>query len=119
MVKKELANFDIQAKATIGRKLVTTITRIPKRPNAPPIIRPADMRSSTYKVLGKRTQNSIVIGRGTGVPSSHALMPHFGNFRNQSGFLSGLDPQVNVRGKLAPRPDSSIPFMFTKIPQPK
>ena len=37
------------------------------------------------------------------------MMPHFGLFRNQKGFLSGMDPQVDVNGKLMPRPDSAIP----------
>ena len=116
----ELQNFDLNAKASIGSRLVTTLTRIPNGVKAPPFIRAADMRASTYKVLGKRIPNSIVIGRSPGVRGTDGMTSHFGNFRNQpDGFLSGLDPQVKTQVKLMPRPDSAIPFMHTKLPQPK
>ena len=59
------------------------------------------------------------MSRDTGVGGRDGLMPHFGNFRNQDGFLSGLDPQVKTNVSLMPRPDSAIPFLHTKIPQPK
>ena len=115
----ELNNFDLLAKGSIGGGLIVTPLKIPKRPEAPRFIRPVDMRPSTMKVLGKSNPDAIRLSRDPGVPSSHSIMPHFGLFRNQKGFLSGMDPQVDVNGKLMPRPDSVIPFLFTKIPQPK
>ena len=115
----ELNNFDLHAKASIGGGLIVTPLKIPKAPEAPKFIRPVDMPVSTRKVLGKGNPDAIRISRDPGVPSSHSIMPHFGLFRNQKGFLSGMDPQVDVNGKLMPRPDSVIPFLFTKIPQPK
>ena len=115
----ELTNFDLHAKASIGKGLVTTDLKLSKRPEAPKFIRPVDMRPSTMKVLGKSNPDNIRLSRDQGVPSTHSMMPHLGNLRNQTGFLSGMDPQVDVNGKLMPRPDSAIPFLFTKIPQPK
>jgi hypothetical protein len=115
----ELTNFDLHAKASIGKGLVTTDLKLSKRPEAPKFIRPVDMRPSTMKVLGKGNPDNIRLSRDQGVPSTHSMMPHLGNLRNQTGFLSGMDPQVDVNGKLMPRPDSAIPFLFTKIPQPK
>ena len=115
----ELTNFDLHAKASIGKGLVTTDLKLSKRPEAPRFIRPVDMRPSTFKVLGKSNPDSIRLSRDQGVASSNSMMPHFGNFRNQKGFLSGMDPQVEVNGKCMPRPDSAVPFLFTKIPEPK
>ena len=115
----ELTNFDLHARASIGKGLVTTDLKLSKRPEAPKFIRPVDMRPSTMKVLGKSNPDNIRLSRDQGVPSTHSMMPHLGNLRNQTGFLSGMDPQVDVNGKLMPRPDSAIPFLFTKIPQPK
>ena len=115
----ELTYPDLYAKASIGGGLAVTPLTIPKRPEAPKFIRPVDMRPSTMKVLGKSNPDAIRLSKDPGVPGSDALMPHFGLFRNQKGFLSGLDPQVDVNGKLMPRPDSAIPGRFTKIPQPK
>jgi hypothetical protein len=115
----ELTNFDLHARASIGKGLVTTDLKLSKRPEAPKFIRPVDMRPSTMKVLGKGNPDNIRLSRDQGVPSTHSMMPHLGNLRNQTGFLSGMDPQVDVNGKLMPRPDSAIPFLFTKIPQPK
>ena len=115
----ELNNFDLHAKASIGGGLIVTPLKIPKRPEAPPFIRPVDMRPSTMKVLGKSNPDAIRLSRDTGVSGTDSMMPHFGLFRGQKGFLSGMDPQVDVNGKLMTRPDSAIPFLFTKIPQPK
>ena len=115
----ELTNFDLNAKASIGKGLVTTDLKLSKRPEAPKFIRPVDMRPSTMKVLGKGNPDNIRLSRDEGVPSTDSMMPHFGNFRNQKGFLSGLDQQVEVNGKCMPRSDSAIPFLFTKIPEPK
>ena len=115
----EVDNFDLYAPASIGGGLIVTPLKIPKRSEAPKFIRPVDMRPSTMKVLGKSNPDAIRLSRDPGVSSSHSMMPHFGLFRNQNGFLSGMDPQVDVNGKLMPRPDSAIPFLFTKIPQPK
>ena len=115
----ELTNFDLNAKASIGKGLVTTDLKLSKRPEAPKFIRPVDMRPSTMKVLGKGNPDNIRLSRDEGVPSTDSMMPHSGNFRNQTGFLSGLDQQVDVFGKCMPRTDSAIPFLFTKIPQPK
>ena len=115
----ELTNFNLHARASIGEGLVTTNLKLSKRPEAPRFIRPVDMRPSTMKVLGKSNPDNITLGRDQGVNSTDSMMPHFGNFRNQEGgFLSGLDPQVKD-GKCMPRPDSAIPFLFTKIPEPK
>ena len=115
----ELTNFDLHARASIGKGLVTTDLKLSKRPEAPKFIRPVDMRPSTMKVLGKSNPDNIRLSRDQGVPSTHSMMPHLGNLRNQTGFLSGMDPQVDVNGKLMPRTNSAIPFLFTKIPQPK
>ena len=115
----ELTNFDLHARASIGKGLVTTDLKLSKRPEAPKFIRPVDMRPSTMKVLGKSNPDNIRLSRDLGVSSTDSMMPHFGNFRNQKGFLSGMDPQVDVNGIILPRPDSAIPFLFTKIPQPK
>ena len=116
----ELKNFDLHARASIGKGLVTTGLKFNKRSDAPKFIRPVDMRPSTMKVLGKSNPDNIRLSRDQGVPSTDSMMPHFGNLRNQKkGFLSGVDSQVDVFGKCMPRPDSAIPFLFTKIPQPK
>ena len=115
----ELTNFDLHAKASIGKGLVTSNLKLSKRAEAPKFIRPVDVRPSTFKVLGKGNPDNIRLSRDQGVASSNSMMPHFGNFRNQKGFLSGLDPQVEVNGKCMPRPDSAVPFLFTKIPEPK
>ena len=116
----ELTNFNLHARASIGEGLVTTNLKLSKRPEAPKFIRPVDMRPSTMKVLGKGNPDNIRLSRDQGVSSTDSMMPHFGNFRNQKkGFLSDLDPQVRVDGKCKPRPHSAIPFLFTKIPQPK
>ena len=115
----EVDNFDLYAPASIGGGLVVTPLKIPKRPEAPRFIRPVDMRPSTMKVLGKGNPDAIRLSKDPGVSSTDSMMPHFGLFRGQKGFLSGLDPQVDVNGKLMPRPDSAIPGRFTTIPQPK
>ena len=115
----ELTNFDLLAKATIGPGITTTGMNLKKRPDAPKFIRPVDVRPSTFKVLGKSNPDSIIMSRDTGVGGRDGVMPHFGNFRNQDGFLSGLDPQVNTKVSLMPRPDSAMPFLHTKIAQPK
>ena len=115
----EVDNFDLYAPASIGGGLVVTPLKIPKRPEAPRFIRPVDMRPSTMKVLGKGNPDAIRLSKDPGVSSTDSMMPHFGLFRGQKGFLSGMDPQVDVNAKLMPRPDSAIPWMFTKIPQPK
>ena len=115
----ELTNFDLHAKASIGKGLVTTNLKLSRRPEAPKFIRSVDLRPSTMKVLGKGNPDNIRLSRDQGVSSTDSMMPHFGNFRNQKGFLSGLDPQVRVDGKCKPRPDSAIPFLFTKNPEPK
>ena len=111
--------LDLHARASIGKGLVTTDLKLNKRSDAPKFIRHVDMRPSTMKVLGKGNPDNIRLSRDQGVPSTDSMMPHFGNFRNQTGFLSWLDPRVDVFGKYMPRPDSAIPFLFTKIPQPK
>ena len=115
----EVDNFDLYAPASIGGGLMVTPLKIPKRPKAPRFIRPVDMPVSTRKVLGKGNPDAIRLSKDPGVPSTDSMMPHFGLFRGQKGFLSGMDPQVDVNGKLMPRPHSAIPWMFTKIPQPK
>jgi len=115
----ELTNFDLHARASIGKGLVTSNLKLSKRPEAPKFIRPVDMRPSTMKVLGKGNPDNIRLSRDLGVSSTDSMMPHLGNLRNQTGFLSGMDPQVDVNGKLMPRTNSAIPFLFTKIPQPK
>ena len=114
----ELKNFDLHARASIGKGLVTTDLKLNKRSDAPKFIRPVDMRPSTMKILGKGNPDNIRLSRDQGVPSTDSMMPHFGSLRHQTGFLSRLDPQVDVFGKYIPRPDSAIPFLFTKIPQP-
>ena len=115
----ELTNFDLHARASIGKGLVTSNLKLSRRPEAPKFIRSVDLRPSTMKVLGKGNPDNIRLSRDQGVASTDSMMPHFGNFRNQKGFLSGMDSQVNVFGKCMPRADSAIPFLFTKIPQPK
>ena len=115
----ELTNFDLHAKASIGKGLVTSNLKLSRRPEAPKFIRSVDLRPSTMKVLGKGNPDNIRLSRDQGVSSTDSMMPHFVNFRNQKGFLSDLDPQVRVDGKCKPRPDSAIPFLFTKIPEPK
>ena len=117
--RPELTNFNLHARASIGEGLVTSNLKLSKRPEAPKFIRPVDMRPSTMKVLGKGNPDNIRLSRDQGVPSTDSIMSHLGNFRNQKGFLSGLDPQAKVDGKCMPRPDSTIPFLFTKIPEPK
>ena len=115
----EVDNFTLHAPATIGDGLLVTRLKIPKRSEAPPFLRSVDMRPHTMKVLGKSNPDAIRVSRDPGVPSSHSMMPHFGIGRNQTGFLSGLDPQVKVNTALMPRPDSAMPGLFTKIPEPK
>ena len=117
--RPELTNFNLHAPASIGEGLVTSNLKLSKRAEAPKFIRPVDVRPSTFKVLGKGNPDNIRLSRDQGVASSNSMMPHFGNFRNQKGFLSGMDPQAKVDGKCMPRPDSAIPFLFTKIPEPK
>ena len=103
--------------AVSGESLNVNIQKIPQGKTAPPIIRRADMRPSTFMVLGKRTPNSIVIGRVPRIDDTDSMMPHFGITRNSVGFLSNLDPQVNTKTKLMKRPHSAIPFKFTDIPE--
>ena len=101
--------------AVLGESLRVNIQKVPLGKTAPPIIRRADMRPSSFMVLGKRTPNSIVIGRVPRIDDTDSMMPHFGVARNSVGFLSNLDPQVNTRTNLMKRPHSSIPFKFTHI----
>ena len=115
----ELTNFNLHAPASMGGGLNINNLLLRKNPEAPKFIRPVDIRPSTMKVLGKSNPDNIRLSRDLGVSSTDSMMPHFGNFRNQKGFLSGMDPQVDVNGKLMPRTNSAIPFLFTKIPQPK
>ena len=42
----ELTNFDLRARATIGKGLVTSNLKLSKQPEAPKFIRPVDMRPS-------------------------------------------------------------------------
>ena len=115
----EINHLDIHAPAQFGEGLVVTGLKVPKRPDAPKLIRQADMRPHTMKVLGKGNPDNIIMSKDPGVSSTDSIMPHFGLFRNQRGFLSGSDPQVRVNAKLMPRPDSAIPGRFTRIPQPR
>ena len=103
--------------AVLGESLRVNVQKVPLGKTAPPIIRRADMRPSTFMVLGKRTPNSIVMGRVPRVDDTDSIMPHFGLARKSVGFLSNLDPQVNTRTKLMTRPHSAIPFKFTDIPE--
>ena len=115
----ELTYPDLYAPASLGEGLVVTNFKVPKRVEAPKLIRQADMRPHTMKVLGKSNPDNIKMSKDPGVPGTDSIMPHFGLFRNQKGFLSGLDPQVDPFGKLMSRPDSAIPGRFTTISQPK
>ena len=103
--------------AVLGESLNVNIQKIPQGKTAPPMIRRADMRSSTFMVLGKRNANSIITGRVPRVDDTDSMLPHFGIARNSVGFLSNLDPQVNTKTKLMKRPHSSIPFKVTELPE--
>ena len=103
--------------AILGELLRVNIQKVPQGKTAPPIIRRADMRPSSFMVLGKRNPNSIIIGRVPRVDDTDSMMPHFGIARKSVGFLSNIDPQVNTKTKLMKRPHSAIAFKFTDIPE--
>ena len=115
----ELTYPDLYAPAQFGEGLVVTNFKVPKRVEAPKLIRQADMRPHTMKVLGKSNPDAIRLSKDPGVRATDSMTTHFGLFRGQKGFLSGMDPQVDPFGKLMPRPDSAIPGRFTTISQPK
>ena len=104
---------------------------IPPPTLAPKMIRDADLRNHTMKVLGKQDPNFITTSKPGGPPGSDAMTPNFGNMRGQpKGLLYFGDMRAKLKDgvykgpyapnptdlPLKPRPDSRFAFLDSALP---
>ena len=116
-----LTYIDLNPSLGLGTSTPHHQNLLEKAPTAPKIIKESDMRPHTMKVKGKSNPNSIIMSKDAGVPSTESMMPHYGNFRNQTkGLLyPGVLHKAALDGPLKPRPDSAFGFLDTKFAEPK
>ena len=117
----ELTYLDLNPSLGLGTSTPHQPNLLEKAPTAPKMIREADLRPHTMKVKGKSNPNSIIMSKDQGVPSAESMMPHYGNFRNQTkGLLyPGVLHKAALDGSLKPRPDSAFGYLDTKFAEPK